>query len=72
MNTAWLVWGGLALGSFAVLETIALLNHREGDTLSERLREWLGIYPVKHWRLATSAALLGLLVWFGWHIVFQQ
>lgn len=72
MNTIWLWWAGLFVASFAVLETWALLNRREGDTLSERLREWLGIRPVKHWRLATSAAVLGFLLWFGWHIVFQQ
>ncbi|GII62614.1 hypothetical protein Skr01_26990 [Sphaerisporangium krabiense] len=70
MNTVWLWWAGLAVGSFAILETWALLTKQEGDTLSERLREWLGIRPVKHWRLATSAALLGFLAWFGWHIVF--
>lgn len=72
MNTAWLVWLGVTVGSFAVLEALALVDHTEGDTLSERIRAWLGIQPVKQWRLASSAALLGLLIWFGWHIVFQQ
>ncbi|WP_214409090.1 hypothetical protein [Sphaerisporangium fuscum] len=72
MNTVWLVWLGLAVGSFAVLETWALVTRQKGGTLSERLREWLGIYPVKHWRIVTSAALIGFLIWFGWHIVFQR
>ncbi|GII81227.1 hypothetical protein Sru01_62090 [Sphaerisporangium rufum] len=71
MNTIWLWWAGLTVGSFAVLETWALLSKQAGDTLSERLREWLGIYPVKHWRLAASALFIGFLAWFGWHIVFQ-
>lgn len=72
MNTAWAIWAAVTLGSFAILETWALLSKREGDTLSERLREWLGIRPVRQWRLITSAALLGFLIWFGWHIVFQR
>lgn len=72
MNTVWLAWAGITLGSFAILEAVALLNHTEGDTLSERIRAWLGIYPVKHWRLAASGALVGFLIWFGWHILFQR
>ena len=72
LNTAWAVWAGLFALSFAVLEGWALLNRRDGDTLSDQIRAWLGIYPVKHWRLAGAGALLGFLLWFGWHIVFQS
>jgi hypothetical protein len=46
MNTVWLMWVGLTVGSFAVLETWALVSRQKGGTLSERLREWLGINPV--------------------------
>lgn len=67
----WAVWAGLFVASFAVFETWALITKEKGDTLSESIRAWLGIRPVRHWRMVTSAALLGFLIWFGWHIVFQ-
>jgi hypothetical protein len=71
-GTIWAVWAVAAIGSFAVFETAALVTKRNGEgTLSENLRMWLGVRPVKPWRLAASVGLLGFLVWFGWHIVFQ-
>lgn len=33
---AWLAWAG----AFAVIEGVALMNKKEGDTLSEHLRLW--------------------------------
>jgi len=71
-GTVWAVWAVAVLGSFAVFETWALLTRKQGSTLSENIRLWLGIRPVRGWRLAGSVGLLAFLVWFGWHIVFQR
>lgn len=71
-GAVWAVWAAAALGSFALFETWALVTRKEGSTLSENLRLWLGIRPVRACRLVTSVALLGFLLWFGWHIVFQR
>lgn len=64
----WIAWGLV----FAILETIAILNKTDGDTLSEYTRKWLGVFPKKQWSIVGATALLGFLVWFGWHVVFQQ
>ena len=72
---AWIVWGSVSLGSFAVLETVALANKRDGDTLSENLRRWLGIHPSRPARrFAVPAFVVGLaifVVWFVPHIVLN-
>ncbi|HEY9367549.1 hypothetical protein [Streptomyces sp.] len=71
----WATWlAGVAV-SFAVLETIGLLTTADGDTLSEATRRWLGIDPVRPWRIAGSVGfatvLLGFTAWFLPHIVFR-
>ncbi len=69
----WTIWLLLAAVSFAVLETIGLINRRPGDTLSENTRRWLG--TDRTWRtwgaLSFVAALVGFVVWFVPHIVFK-
>lgn len=71
----WITWAAIALGGFAILETIALANRREGDTLSENIRRWLGITPPNPRRRilvpAFVAGLLVFVVWFIPHIVFN-
>ena len=41
----WIAWLAAVALSFGVLEGAALLSRAPGDTLSENLRRWLGIYP---------------------------
>ena len=71
----WIAWLATTAGAFAVLETIALVNRRKGDTLSERTRAWLGITPPNARRriaVPVFAAVLILFVcWFLPHIVFD-
>lgn len=44
----WALWAGGTLGSFAALETRALLTGRR--TLTQQVRVWLGLDPVCPWR----------------------
>ena len=71
----WISWITCTLAGFIILEAVALANRRSGDTLSEYIRKWLGIYPPSHIkRFGTTAfvvALVGFVVWFIPHIVFQ-
>jgi hypothetical protein len=68
----WLVVTGL---SFAVLETIALIDRRRGDTLSENIRAWLGIDPVRPQRRIAIPVFIGafltFVAWFVPHIVLR-
>lgn len=72
---AWIAWLALAGGGFTILETIALANRRDGDTLSENIRRWLGITPPNARRRVTvpvfAAVLILFVVWFIPHIVFN-
>lgn len=72
---AWVVWITGTLTSFAILETVALANRRQGDTLSENIRRWLGIHPPSTVRRVGVpmfvAVLVGFVVWFIPHIVFS-
>ncbi|MGP4092952.1 hypothetical protein [Nonomuraea sp. KM90] len=71
----WIVWLITAAAGFAVLETIALANRRDGDTLSENIRRWLGITPPSLHRRISVPVFVGVLilfvVWFLPHIVFN-
>lgn len=75
MTGAWITWLAAVAVSFAVLESIALATPRAGDTLSENVRRWLGIAPVRPWRrwgvAGFLATLVGFTVWFGPHIVLS-
>jgi hypothetical protein len=65
----WAIWAAAGLGSFLVLETIALVDRRRGDTLSERTRALLGIYPVRPVRrVAVPVFAAVLLIFVGWFI----
>ena len=70
---AWIIWAGLALGGFFLLEFTAIGEHHMERTLSENIRRWLGIYPVRRWRRLGGllfAGILGTLVTvFIWHIL---
>jgi hypothetical protein len=72
---AWVAWLAMSAGTFAILETIALINRRLGDTLSENTRRWLGITPARPVRRYTvpafAAALVVFVVWFVPHIIWS-
>lgn len=70
-DTAWLIWLGGTVVSFAALEIAAV---RSGgwrtSTLTATLRRWLGIQPERPWRLAGIAVILGFCAWLGSHLTF--
>jgi hypothetical protein len=69
----WTVWLAVVAATFAVLEGIALVRRQPGDTLSENTRHWLG--TDRTWTtwgaLGFVIALVGFVVWFVPHIVFN-
>lgn len=66
---AWAVWGCVSFLSFLALELIALTNKVAGDTLSEKLRAWLGFVPYRPARRYTLPAFIAVTVGFGvWFI----
>ncbi|WP_084963736.1 hypothetical protein [Thermoactinospora rubra] len=69
---AWLIWLGVTLGGFGVIEGLALASGDMDATLSGHLRLWLGLDPGKPWGIAGGIAFLAGLVWLGWHIVFDR
>jgi hypothetical protein len=69
----WALWLTFAVAiPFAILETIAIVDKRRGNTLTATTRRWLGIDPPnKRRRIGIplfTAALLIFAVWFGFHI----
>lgn len=69
----WGLWLGLVAASFAVLEAVAIFRRRKGDTLSEHLRDWLGIREGRRLSVGAIAFAVGLVafvVWFVPHIVW--
>lgn len=69
----WAWWLAFFALSFAILETIALIDRSTEDTLSENTRRWLGTNKSpKTWgAVGFIVALVGFVVWFIPHIVFN-
>jgi hypothetical protein len=65
--SAW--WWLIPIGSFAVLEAIAIRNKVRGDTLSELLRRLAGINPVRPWRPLGVAAIAAFCAWLAHHLI---
>lgn len=61
----WIVW---ALG-FAVLEGVALVNKRKGDTLSEHVWKYFDV-DTKRWTFLRFVLTAGM-VWLTGHFVFR-
>jgi hypothetical protein len=66
-SSADMVWGGLLVAG-AAFEAYALVNGRDGDTLSESTRRWFRV------RTRTGAAVFGVgwcafATWFLFHIL---
>lgn len=64
---AWALWLGATVTTFAALEAHAV-STRKVPTLSHCLRAWLGVEPVKPWRIAASLAFCGLWAWLCGHV----
>lgn len=68
----WLWLGWLAV--FAVIEGVALLNARNGDTLSENVRDWFGTKAgtrITGWVRVRRFALVALMAWLSLHFLFD-
>lgn len=62
------VWGGL-LGAAFVYEMWGVFNKADGDTLSERVRDWFHV-RTRPGKAVFTICWLGLTVWFIPHILF--
>jgi hypothetical protein len=66
-----LIWIGWLL-AFAMFEGRALLDTREGDTLSERTREWFRTNKSPLGRQVFGWGWVAFSGWFLWHILWQH
>jgi hypothetical protein len=61
-------------GGFGLWEFAAIAKGRRDWTFTYKIRQWLGIEPVRPWRVPASIAFaLAMIVFTGWfipHIVF--
>ena len=67
-NWIWGTWLTLFTVTFFVFEVPAVRNKVTGDTLSERIRVWLGLRPHRKWQVPACIGFGGVLVWFLIHI----
>ncbi|MET9776158.1 hypothetical protein ABZ023_18190 [Streptomyces sp. NPDC006367] len=63
----WIAWSVL----FAVFETIALANRRDGDTLSENFRRLFRTRTSKAGRAVFAVGWFGFSGWFAIHILTE-
>lgn len=63
----WTLW----TVAFAVAETIALVNRRENDTLSETTRRLFRTRTSKAGRAAFAVCWAGFSTWFAIHILTE-
>lgn len=72
-SSTWAIWLASVAVSFGVLEGIALLNKKDGDTLSENTRKWIGLKENGVKRVAGASifagTILGFATWFVVHIL---
>ncbi|MGW5259674.1 hypothetical protein ACWEQG_01785 [Microbispora sp. NPDC004025] len=69
---AWLIWGGVTAGGFAVIEGLALASGDMANTLSAHLRLALGLDPARRWGVIGGLAFTAACVWLIWHIVIDR
>lgn len=68
-DLAWAAWLAGSVGSFAVLERLALRNARgQGGTFTAVSRRWLGLDPRKPWSLAGIAVVYVASGWVAGHL----
>ncbi|MGW1275503.1 hypothetical protein ACWD4V_00905 [Streptomyces tsukubensis] len=63
----WIIWSCV----FAVFETIALLDKRDGDTLSENVRRLFRTRTSKAGRALFTVGWCGFSGWFAVHILTE-
>lgn len=72
VNVWTLVWLLVWAGSFAFIEFLAIRNPDSGDTLSEKIRDWIGLGEDdgRTWlENVLFVAFLLFVVWFPIHIL---
>lgn len=67
----WLTWLFASLGSFGVIEYLAVRHHHL-STLSIALRRWAGIHPYRAGGRMTVATSVGILVWLIAHLTRME
>lgn len=65
-NLVWAFW----IFFFALFEGAALVNRKDGDTFSERTRDWFKV-NTKRGRIAFGVTWVGFAGWYLWHILWQ-
>ncbi|MEV5049094.1 hypothetical protein AB0N20_32005 [Streptomyces griseoincarnatus] len=70
MTNSWLIWAGWT-SLFALAETWALMNRKDGDTLSENVRTLFRIRTSKAGRAIFTVGWSGFSVWFLIHILTE-
>lgn len=70
-STIWQLFVGAAAIGFLALETTSLVTAQGADrnTLSAKLRYWMGIEPKAPRRWWTRLVFLAFLTWFEIHIL---
>lgn len=63
----WVAW----TAAFILVETLALINRREGDTLSENVRALFRTRTSKVGRAIFAVVWFGFSGWFAIHILFE-
>lgn len=66
----WLAWLTATLGSFAVIETVAL-RKRSFPPLSAVLRWLLGVHPRTPWGRLAVTGFAGVWVWLVCHLLHR-
>lgn len=67
----WATWIWIALGAIVVLvEGIALLNKKEGDTLSEHVWTWLKVNNKSKRFTVWRFFVLAFMIWLTGHFTF--
>ncbi|MFI5859359.1 hypothetical protein [Streptomyces parvulus] len=67
---SWIIWA-LWTALFALFETWALINKKEGDTLSENTRALFHTRTSKAGRAVFTVGWLGFSGWFLLHILTE-
>lgn len=69
-DAVWAVFVGVVILGFGWLEVSSLVvSHGKANTLSSKLRRWLGIEPQEPRRWWLGSGFLLFLAWFGIHIL---
>lgn len=63
----WIAW----VAMFGIIETWAIVTKTNGGTLSEHLRRWCGVYPLRGWRVIGASLIVGFCIWLPLHLIVQ-